>query len=331
MCLDLVSISGSKESWMDAFGGAKQRWESIIVGDLPTFTSVSLLAGIEVGTGFPSTIDDVYICGREQESRDGPGGILASGGPTFVRGSEVINPRTGGEYLTTVAGRMKFDTVDIVRLQENGKLEKVILHEMAHVLGFGTLWEQNGLYNKGSGRYANDTRADAEWKTIGCSGPLPVELDHGDGTKDGHWDEDCLVSELLTGKTNLTESSSPLSRVTVGCMEDLGYVVDYSQADDISIGNLGVCGSSCPEAGTRRLRKGRSQGKLSSNEIEFIMGYVRNELAQLHQELDAAEILQGNRDDGIVFIDALNVLYEDKAGQLHDFSFTWDEVRGLNI
>lgn len=70
---------------------------------------------------------------------------------------------------------MKFDMADIPILLEGGEIGNVVRHEMGHALGFGTLWELNGLYVKGSGEYASGTRADAEWKAIGCSGPLPVE------------------------------------------------------------------------------------------------------------------------------------------------------------
>jgi hypothetical protein len=65
MCLDLKSLSGFKESWMDAFAKAKQKWESIIIGDLPNYpkTSFGDLTGT-VCTNFPLTVDDVYICGK---------------------------------------------------------------------------------------------------------------------------------------------------------------------------------------------------------------------------------------------------------------------------
>mgnify|MGYP003565006735 CR=1 FL=1 len=60
-------------------------------------------------------------------------------------------------------------------------------HEMAHVLGFGTLWNINGLYTDGTGVFNLNTNAQSEWEAIGCTGRLPVELDGGPGTVDGHW------------------------------------------------------------------------------------------------------------------------------------------------
>jgi hypothetical protein len=101
---------------------------------------------------------------------------------------------------------------------------------------------------EGSGIYTDDTRAGDEWKEIGCSGPLPIELDGGNGTVDGHWDEKCLLSELMTGFISSSGSPSPQSRSTIGTLEDMGLVVDYSQADNFTIDGLGVCGSFCSEA-----------------------------------------------------------------------------------
>jgi Leishmanolysin len=56
-----------------------------------------------------------------------------------------------------------------------------------------------------------------------------VERDYGGGTACGHWDEECMGNELMTGF--LGPSTSPLSRITVGTLQDLGYQVDYSKAD----------------------------------------------------------------------------------------------------
>jgi hypothetical protein len=71
----------------------------------------------------------------------------------------------------------------------------------------------------------------------------------GDGTYCAHWDEDCMRSELMTGVINLG-GPNPLSRVTIGGLEDLGYSVDYSFADSYTASALGP-GCSC----RRRLSK----------------------------------------------------------------------------
>ena len=51
----------------------------------------------------------------------------------------------------------------------------------------------------------------------------------GPGTRDGHWREEIFANELMTGF--LDTGANPLSRVTIGAFEDLGYGVDYERAD----------------------------------------------------------------------------------------------------
>jgi Leishmanolysin len=76
-----------------------------------------------------------------------------------------------------------------------------------------------------------------------------VERDFGSGTACGHWDEECMGNELMTGF--LAPSSSPLSRITVATLQDLGYQVDYSKADAFGRSDLNPA-CTCP---ARRLRQ----------------------------------------------------------------------------
>ena len=61
---------------------------------------------------------------------DGAGSILGSAGPCILRNST---------YLPIVAS-MKFDSVDMSMMVARGTLNGVVLHEMMHTLGFGTIW-----------------------------------------------------------------------------------------------------------------------------------------------------------------------------------------------
>ena len=331
MCLDLVSLSGSYESWMEAFAKAKQRWESIITGDLPSTSSSGLNTSFTC-TGYPSEIDDVYICGQEVDI-DGQGGILGAAAPIHTGSSGAINPRTGTEYTISRTGFMQFDSADIAALQADGTLDEVVFHEMAHVLGGGTLWVENGLYTEGSGQYATGTQADNEWKAIGCSGPLPVELDGGDGTANGHWDEDCLGNEILTGISEDPNVSQPVSRITIGTFQDMGYEVDYNQADPFTIADLGVCGPSCPEHGRRglRQRERKMKAELSSEDRDVIMRHVKTELTKMRKEHEIAEVARSGGDDGIKAVEELTVLYQDAKGHMHSVHVTWDEVKDLQM
>ena len=193
------------------FTNAANRWEQIITDDLPT--------GFVPGLGF---VDDLAIEARAL-SIDGPGLILGSAAPTYVR----------NDSLLPVAGRMAFDSADVARLQANGQLEQVILHEMGHVLGIGTLWPFLGLLD-GAGTSNPQFRgplATAEYNRIfgQNANAVPVENIGGRGTRDGHWRESVLGNELMTGFLN--SGSNPLSLVTAASLADIGYQVNLGAAD----------------------------------------------------------------------------------------------------
>jgi hypothetical protein len=306
---------------MDDVGKASQRWEGVITGKLPDFPSSQLQASTEVCTSFPTIIDDVYICGRDMIENSSVGGILASAGPQFTRPSGVVNPLNGQEIRITVAGQMDFDPADIPGLQASGAFSNVVLHEMGHVFGIGTLWERNGLRADGSREYASGTKAADEWRAIGCSGPLPVDA------AGGHWDEKCLATELMTPKS--ANGQETLSRITIGSLEDLGYKVDYNQADIFTIADLRDCDSSCPAKGTRRLSTGerRAQAELDSKAMDVILNYAAVKLAKFH----SADILHGETEDGLEVNLELYVLYEDEDGSWFDVNVKWEDVEDLVI
>ena len=78
---------------------------------------------------------------------------------------------------------------DVEGLFSAGIFEPVILHEMAHVLGFGTLWEANRMYLNGTGKFTG-VRATAAWMSeFGQVGTPEVELGGGPGTANAHRNE----------------------------------------------------------------------------------------------------------------------------------------------
>ena len=329
MCLDLESLSGSYESWMESFSKAKDKWQTVIVGNLPSTSSSELESTPDITcTGYPSTIDDLYICARE-ESIDGPDGILGSAATVYTQYSGEINPLTGQEYVVALSGIMFFDSEDIAVLMNDGTFDEVVFHEMGHVLGLGSLWIDNGLYNIGFDEYASGTHAADEWSAIGCSGPLPVETDGGDGTAGSHWDDVCLKDEVMSGY--LSGTSQPLSRITIGSFEDMGYKVDYNQADTFSTNDLGACGHYCPEA-RRNLRKktGAKKGlKLNDEDMNAVMRFAKKELTKIHQKVESnAKAL---KDNGIRVAEDMDVLYRDGDGGIHTVKITWKDVRDLKL
>jgi hypothetical protein len=203
-----VVYSGSwTASLKSAFSDAVDRFESIIWGDLPSATAW-------VG-GSWTTVDDVAISAALVDI-DGEGGILGQAGPTSFRASTLL-PATG---------LMRFDVADANWLDSQGSWDDVITHEMAHVLGFGTLWPFKGLL---TGAFTSDPRyVGAEGmqqygELLGTGGavPVPVEQEGGLGTRLAHWDEETFGNELMTGYLN--PGSNPLSVLSAASFADLGY------------------------------------------------------------------------------------------------------------
>jgi hypothetical protein len=216
-----------------AFTAAEARWESLIFGDIEDIAVNRAAGAIPCDTTLPAineTIDDVIIFAKI-EPIDGAGGILGSAGPCLIR--------SGGTHpALTVLGRMRFDSADVAGLEASGSLNLVIQHEMGHVLGYGTLWNQSpfSLLTGAGGvdPFFTGVQAIAAFDRVGgtsyVAGPkVPIENTGGTGTRDSHWRESVFDRELMTGF--LDSGANPLSIVTLGSLWDLNYLVTYADAD----------------------------------------------------------------------------------------------------
>lgn len=226
------------ERQVEVFEAAAARWERIIIKDEPSFTGTlpSAFPGLPplVQDG---VVDDIII-EVVLAPIDGPGGILGQAGPQFVRADDFL----------TLSGVMFFDVFDLDFLEELDLFEEVIVHEMGHVLGVGTLWnvnrpdlgiERNLLTGTFEAPYFAGKKANVFWNAEGGTLELPIEGDFGPGTAFGHWDEAALNNELMTGFLNLGEN--PLSRITAGSMRDLGYgSSSVGESYDLPKGTPGV-------------------------------------------------------------------------------------------
>ncbi|WP_306421460.1 pre-peptidase C-terminal domain-containing protein [Methylobacterium iners] len=199
-------------AYQSLFDQAAARWEEVITADLPNFTSSRF-----------GTIDDLLI-DASVTSIDGSGGTLGQAGPDELR------PASAGGLPTH--GIMQFDSADVAALAGNGSLLGVILHEMGHVLGLGTLWERAGL-TAGTNQY-DGAAALAEYRVLtgGNETFIPLENDGGPGTAGGHWEEDIFRSELMTG---FASGGLEMSRMTIASLQDLGYGVNLAEADPYAL------------------------------------------------------------------------------------------------
>lgn len=212
--IQVVFSGGLTPSQQAVFKSAELRWEQIIVGDV-----------LDVNVPGVGLVDDLII-DASGVAIDGVNGILGQAGPTFLRPTSFL-PATG---------TMQFDTADLAALEASGQLNDVILHEMGHVLGFGTIWQSLGLLVNPSAAGGSDPRfngpmATAEYNTrFGTSDTgVPVEATGGPGTADGHWRETVFNNELMTGF--IDPGFNPISRVTIAQFADLGYQVVLTQAN----------------------------------------------------------------------------------------------------
>jgi leishmanolysin len=208
------------------FEAAAAKWQGHIVGDVPdtegTIPARSCGNSFRTPT-FKGLIDDLLIDVLLQPI-DGPGAVLGAAGPCLARSADFL----------TLYGIMFFDVDDLALLEEFEVFDEVVVHEMGHVLGFGTLWNFGGRsLLQGT---AQDPRfvgpaAIAGYVEVGGRGiSVPVEEDFGPGTRFSHWDEETFDEELMTGFISIG-GSSPLSVMSIGSMEDLGYVVSTAGAD----------------------------------------------------------------------------------------------------
>jgi hypothetical protein len=210
------------------FEAAAAKWQSILVGDVPNASGTipARSCGNSIKTpSFKGTVDDVLI-DVLLEPIDGPGAVLGSAGPCLARNADLL----------TLYGVMFFDTDDLAFLQQNNVLDEVVVHEMGHVLGIGTLWNFGRTLLQGTAtdpRFVGPNAIAGFHAVNGRGATIPVEEDGGPGTRFGHWDDDTFDTELMTGFIGLGES--PLSVMTVGSMADLGYVVNNNAADSYRV------------------------------------------------------------------------------------------------
>ena len=244
--IDLILSTSMSSAQEAAFHEAAERWMSILAAtELPDVTINGTLncSGYEQSV---ETIDDLMIVAAVVEI-DGPGSILGRAGPCRLH---------DGSYLPYF-GRMEFDVVDLEEMERDGTLKPVILHEMAHVLGIGTLWQHLDLLANPSleaGRevdtYLPLPLAVAAFDQAGGvsytgGGKVPV-ANRGTrpGSDDGHWRKSVLGTELMTYAIDANAQSSPLSAISIQALADLGYTVDLSLADAYRLPNAAVVAES---------------------------------------------------------------------------------------
>lgn len=221
---------------------AAERWEELVAGDIPDNSDMPesirrrclAIIGPDSNTIAPELrdvdlIDDLLVYVHLIDERTQ---TLARAGPCYWNG-RLPN-----------YGNIQVNLRHLEMMTSNDALTEVMIHEMAHILGVGTLWRDRATEllrpslqhcdNSGLephlGRTFVGAAAVNHFQALGGAGAPPLAQGCG------HWKQDVFGNESLTpARTIGPEDHTPLSRVTLGSLADLGYVVDYAAADPYTL------------------------------------------------------------------------------------------------
>jgi len=235
--IELQFLTTATPAQAAAFANAKSRWELAVTGDVQDLNVGTVnLNSCGVNTTVSGVVDDVKIV-VELKAYDGPGQVLGAASPCFLRPGPT-NPNI------PIIGYMFFDTADLPGMEANGSLSDVVLHEMGHVLGYGTLWDL-GFFNlvdtlvvlgpTGIGYTGANALTAFTTTNKGNGTVVPVEQDGGPGTAHSHWDEQLFASEIMTGF--ISGTVRPLSATSIASLADFGYVVNLGAANPFDYTN----------------------------------------------------------------------------------------------
>lgn len=177
----------------------------------------------------------------------------------------IYNNRTWGNFVAssgdiTLNVNMISSLINNIHPSGKTRLYYVVLHEIGHILGIGPFWFEPGapiteyIEDGVTKSYYTGTNALREYKNIfNKSGRfnfvgIPIEDDGSAGTAGVHAEEGQnhysnndryingvfhpgLQHELMSGWLDSNDVDAPLSRISLGFLEDLGYIVNYNLAD----------------------------------------------------------------------------------------------------
>lgn len=149
----------------------------------------------------------------------------------------------GGKVKIT-SGSSTINTRRLAELNANPTyLKGVMIHEFAHVLGFGGLWQPvdytapNGVVSKVGNNFVNLAAATyqansyAGWvygAWTGQTSPAAIPLDR---LSMSHWDEAVFDTEMMTPISEQLGVVTPVSALTFAALRDLGWQVNMGAAE----------------------------------------------------------------------------------------------------
>ena len=231
--IELEFTSSVSASARDVIREAASTWESILasteLSDV-TFNRRVSCGGVTT-TGAVGTVDELLIL-VTAESIDGPRGSLGRAGPCTLR-------TNGG---LPVVGLLVLDSEDMDLIPATTGLLDLAIHEMAHILGFGLLWDDFGLLadpssvTPGADTHFTGAAAIAAFNAAGGASytGAKVPVDNEEPGPDRHWRASIFPGEAMSPAQFLSRRE-PLSAITIESLADLGYTVAAALADPYSI------------------------------------------------------------------------------------------------
>ncbi len=210
--IELIFVGSFAEKHRNMLQYVSRRWMAVIVEELPDYEFTQGWSGTCGGQSYEipagERIDDLRIYMTTFGEDDYPDAV-GWGGPDLLR----------DETHLPVLGCTGFDL-------ERADLEITGLHEVGHVLGFGTVWDNLGFLQELDGdTHFSGPLAIAAFDDAGGTGytgaKVPVKKMDG-----GHWRSPAIDFELMS-----PPGGPYLSAITVQSFADLGYGVDVTQAD----------------------------------------------------------------------------------------------------
>ncbi len=230
--VDLVVVGDFPQAAMVSLREAVERWREIVAQT--DFREMPVLADDDLncfGTrpGFRVVdIEDLLIVATVTEISPA---ALAQAGPCRLRDGS-FHP-----YL----GVVQFNEARMESLVADGRLFNLALHEIGHILGIGTIWDDLDLLRNPSrnGNAGADTHFagalaitafDAAGGTAYAGGAkVPVQNNGRGAADDSHWRTSVMRPELMVAGTQ--GDAQPLSAITIQALADFGYAVNVSLAD----------------------------------------------------------------------------------------------------
>ncbi|MBW4439690.1 MAG: VCBS repeat-containing protein [Plectolyngbya sp. WJT66-NPBG17] len=213
------SLAGLSAAAQDAINQAARFWEGVIL-NRSAITRSNILP--------------IALTGENLVSQDGIAdtGTLALSGPSLTLDTADNIVITRGSSTLNIRKFAEFNANPIY-------LRDIMIHEFAHVFGFGTAWEPlqfsfsdgstllagKNWINRTSVTYRADSYAGTAYgDLLGTFKPTAIPIEPQIFY---HWDETRFDTELMTPFAETPGVVMPMSSLTLGALRDLGWNVNF--------------------------------------------------------------------------------------------------------